>query len=104
MRIGSIENRLNCVETQTVEAKLFEPVAGIVEDESTHDRVAVIRSVSPRRRNRARKVIRRISPKVIAGRTEVVVDDVEQHREPELVGSVDELAELIRASVWRVRG
>ena len=85
-----IEDAVCCVEAQTVEMKLADPVGSVLDHERAHrtgvgrvvaDRVAPLpRLAEERRREIAKK---------ITDRSEVVVNDVEDHREAVLVRGVD---------------
>ena len=46
---------------------------------------------------------RRIDADVVALRTEVIVDDIKKHHQPELVSAVNQRFELVRRSIGRAR-
>ena len=97
-----IEDLLRGVEPQAVEMKLVDPVAGIADEELAHRRrvVAVeVEGVAPFVVVALGEVRRREGAQVVADRPEVVVDHVEDDRNPRGVRRVDEPAEVVRTAV-----
>ena len=97
MRLRLIEDRLCGIEAEPVEVKFVDPVPGVRCHELPRRRGAIIEidRVSPfvvvaRREIRARKL-----PKIISVRPQVVVDDIKEHAEAELMGAIDETAEIV---------
>jgi hypothetical protein len=84
------------VQAQPVEMKFLDPIFSVLNEEVANrpggpsielDRVAPRGSVAPR------EEIRRIERKEVSLRSEVVIDDVEQHRDSMLVGALNESLE-----------
>ena len=79
-----ILDRVDGVEAQPVEMKLLKPIFGVLDEEIAHGaRVGSVKldRIAPGRLVPAREEIRRIEPKEIPLGTEVVVNDVKQHRD-----------------------
>ena len=89
---------LRRVEAQTVEAIFVDPVGGVGDGEVTHaDAVGavVVERLAPVGRVPVGEIIGGEAGHEIAVRTDVVVDDVEDHPEAERMGAVDEAAEVV---------
>src|SRR5262245_7618550 len=87
-----IENRMNSVEPERIDVIVGDPFQGIKNEKATDLialRVIEIQARTPRRF----VTIREIGPElrqVISFRTDVVVDDVQNHPQPALMTSVDQ--------------
>ena len=102
------------VDAQPVDVVLLQPHQGVVADELAHLGAAVVRAGCRPRASRAPVVVEVDAaavvlapavepPQVEVARAEVVVDDVEDDREPVAVGLADELLERLRARRRRSR-
>ena len=90
-----------------VEMKLLEPIFGVLDEEVAHGprvRPVKLDRVAPGRLVPAGEEVGRIKPEEVPFGTEVVVNDVEQHRDSALVRSLDKGLEVLGSSVARVRG
>ena len=100
--VGRIEDALRGVEPQAVEVELANPVRGVLDHELPH-RTGVgpveVDGVTPLVGVPVGEVRRRERLQVVAVRAEVVVDDVENHAEPERVRAVDEPPQIVRPPV-----
>ena len=92
------------IETQPVEPVLLEPVERIVDIELAHDWLAEVDRLAPRGIEFAGEEFRRITVQLIAGRAEVIVDDIEQNHQPMLVCTIDERLQLLGRAVGPIRG
>ena len=101
VRRAEIEDAVHGVEPQAVEVILRHPVSGIVDDVPPHVVAAGI-VVVERRPPRCLVLLGEIGPeerKVVPLRADVIVDDVENDREPFRVCGVDELLQPRRSTV-----
>ena len=86
--------------------KLLDPIFGVLDEEVAHGprvRSVELDRIAPRRLVPAGEEIGRVEREEIPLGTEVVVNDVEQHRDPALVRGLDESLEVVRSSVACVR-
>ena len=93
------------VEPQAVEAKLVDPIERVLDDELPHRRrcrAVVIDRVAPGRLVTVGEKVAARRAQIVPVRAEVIVDDVEHHREAARVRRVDEGLEPLRAAVVRV--
>ena len=94
------------VEAKPVQMKLLDPIFGVLDEEVAHGaRVRPIKldGIAPGRFVPAGEEIGRVEREEIPFRTEVVVNDVQQHCDPALVRRLDEGLEVFRSSVACVR-
>ena len=104
---GSVRYGVDGVEAQAVEVKLLEPVQCVVHDERPRDLGAgpvEVDGISPGCFALATEERRSIAMQVIAFRTEVVVDDVEEDGQASDVTRIHEGLERFPPSVARVGG
>src|SRR5262249_37530142 len=98
---GKIEDAVNRVQPKAIEVALAHPVEGVV-DEIAADFVALwpieVDRFTPRRAVAVGEV-RREFGQVVPFRPEVVVDDVENDREPNAVSPIDEAPQSIGAPI-----
>ena len=101
-----VTDRVHSVETKPVEMKLLDPIFGIL-DKEVADPPGVwpveIDRFAPGGTDARIKEIRRVERKVISVRPEVIVNDVEQHRDAGLMGSIDESLEIVGPPVAGIR-
>ncbi len=88
-----VEDRMHRVEPQAIEVELLDPVESVLDDELAHR--AAVRPVKIDRRAPWRLVtigegLRRDRVDIGAFRTEMVVDDIEQHHQPAVMGGFDQ--------------
>src|SRR5271169_5526834 len=102
-----IENRLRRVEPQPVEMILVDPIARIGDEEFAR-RAGIgtveIDGITPFVVVAIREISRGEQFEIVSVRAEMVVDDVEDHGDPETVGAVDKAAEINRPAIepgWR---
>src|SRR3954453_10015471 len=93
-----VGDRLRRIEPQSVEIKLVDPVRGVLREEFAHALRLVIQLVAPFVLA-VGEIERREPAEITAVRTEMVVDDVEDHGESELMRRVDEAAEVVGRAV-----
>lgn len=105
MHRGAIEDDLRRVEPEAVEVVLVDPVARVLDEvlAASGLRLEVDR-LAPLVQPAIGEVAIRQLAQVIAARPEVVVDDVEDHAQPERMGPIDERAEVVRSPVEPGRG
>ena len=102
-----VEEALRRIDTQAVEVELVDPVGDVRQDELAHRPgvLAVeIERLAPLGLVPLREVVVRERSEVVAVGAEVVVNHVEDHRQAEAVGAVDEPAEVIGPAVAVERG
>ena len=102
-----VEDRMHGVQPQAVEVELLDPVEGVVDHEFAHR--AAVRPVeidcrSPRRLMPVGKGLRCDRVNVGALGAEMVVDDVEQHHQPAVMGSFDQSLQVLGPPIGRIRG
>src|SRR5262245_47655890 len=97
-----VEDLLRRVEAQAVEMKLVDPVAGVADEELAHrTRVLAVevQGFAPVVAVAVAYVRRRECPQVVADRSEVVIDDIEDDADAGRVRGVDEPAEIVGLAV-----
>ncbi len=97
-----VEDRVHGVEPKTVDVVVPNPELCVLDRPFAHGRLAVIDRVAPERFMLAREIRPEHAQRLVA-RTDVVVDDVEEHCEPGCVRSIDETREPVRPAVRAVR-
>ena len=98
MRLAGIENRLRCIEAKPIEMKFSQPVLAVVDDEVARAEAIVvieIERLAPFGFVTAAEVVRTKALEIIAVRTHVVVDHIENDGDAERVGVIDEALECI---------
>ena len=106
VRSAVVEDRLRRVEAQSVQVELADPVARVAENEIARAlRVLAVevQRFAPFGVVARAEVVRAEALQVVAVRPEVVVDDVEDHGEPERVRAVDEALECIGVAIHVIR-
>jgi hypothetical protein len=104
-RRRAIDQRVHRVQPQAVDAEVAQPLRGVVQQERAHAVAAgtvEVDRVAPRRL----RGVGEVGPEarqVVPVRSEVVVDDVQDHGEPARVARVDQPHEPLRAAVRAVR-
>ena len=96
-------NGTDSVETQAVEAVFPEPEYGVLDEEITHFRPAEVDGRAPRCVQIVAEELSGKDMNVGAVRTEMVVHDVEEHRDPEAMRGVNERLQLLGRAVGAVR-
>ena len=100
--VGVVDDGLSRIEPQPVDVKLAHPIGGVVGNEIAHwtrtwpveiDRVAPFGVVL------LRKIIGRKLRGIIAARSEVVVNGVENHSHAQRVGAIDERPHVVGRAV-----
>ena len=99
---GVVENRVHRVEAESVDVVVANPLLCVLDRPLTHCPLAVVDRVPPERRVPVREVRPERAQRLVA-RADVVVDDVEQHRETLRVRGVDEARETFGTAVRAVR-
>jgi len=103
--VRTVGHRMDGVQAQPVESILLDPVQRVVDEEGTHEiavRASEVQRRPPRRRLRRVEELRAVDRQVVAVRTEVVVDDVQDHHQPERVRGIDKTLQVVRTAVRRV--
>ena len=98
-----IFNRVHRIQTQAVEAVFEQPHQRVFDEELTHFRTAEIDRGAPGRVLVLAEKAFGVTMQIVAVGTEVVVDDVENHRQAMAVGGVDQVFELFRCAVGGLR-
>src|SRR5947209_20628694 len=99
-----IRDRVNGIETKTVDVELFEPVKRVVQEEITHGPLFVEgKAAAPRRLMPLGEERFGESVQVISARAEVIVDNVDENHESERVRAIDQLLQIVRGPVRCVR-
>ncbi len=97
-----VNNRMDGVDPQTIDVELVDPIAGIG-DEELADRAAMlgveVDRLAPIGAMPLGGVFTGELSEIIAGRTEVVVNHVENHADLEPMSLVDEPAEIVRRAI-----
>jgi hypothetical protein len=104
---AAVEDRVDGVEPQAVDVEVADPALGALQHplaDAAAVAVVVVHGLAPHRLVHAGEVRAERLEGLNAGRADVVVDDVEQYREPLGVGGVDEPLEPLRAAVGGMRG
>jgi hypothetical protein len=94
-----VHDRRNGVQPEPVESELLHPITCVVEQVAPHGRRAVVQGVTPRRLHVLPEPLVAEDAEVTPRRPEMVVDDVEQHAEPEAMRFVHEGAQLVRRPI-----
>ena len=101
-----VEDGMHRVQPQAVEVELLDPVEGVVDHEFAH-RAAVwpveIDCRAPWRLVTIGEGLRRDRVDISAFRSEVVVDDVEQHHQPAGVGGFDQRLQVLGPAIGGIR-
>src|SRR3546814_8862207 len=93
-----IVDRVHRVEAQAVEAIFVQPVQCVVNEELAYRPAPEVDRRAPRCMAIFGEEIRCVGMEVIAVRSEVVVDDIDEDHQTERVRRVDQLLEFIRRS------
>jgi len=102
VRVRAVAHRVDGVHAQAVEAELLHPVERVVHEEVAHGaraRAVEVDGRSPRRAVRWVEELGAVTVQVVALGSEVVVDHVEQHHQPEAVRRVDQRLEFVGRAV-----
>ncbi len=101
MNGGAVHVLVHGVEPQPIHVEVAHPHKGVVAEKAAHLVASALFKVdgfSPRRAVVGGEV-RAEAVGVVSNRTEVVVDDIEDHRKPVLVAGVDEALQGVRTTV-----
>jgi hypothetical protein len=101
-RRGTVADRMHCIQAQSVEVVLLEPVQRVVDIEVAATRgVGSVKADSPHPGRLAPRIeeLRAVRVEVVSFRAEVVVHDVEQHGEAERMRFVDQRLQVFRATI-----
>ena len=91
-----VPDGMDRIQAQPVEAEFIQPVAGIFKKEFAHFRLAEIDGGAPGRVHIAAKERLGIKRKIIPVRAEVIIDHVQNDREPLCVRTFDQIAKRVR--------
>ena len=93
MLFRTVVDGVGRIQTQAVDVEFMQPIARVVDHELAHPfgpRAVVVDCFTPRRVKALGEIVGRKVAQVVAVRSEVVVDDVQDDREAVLVRGVDE--------------
>ena len=79
---GIVEHGLHRIETQAVEVEFLNPVERILDEIGPHGRLGEVDRAAPGRLVAPGEELRRVVLDCVLGRTEMVIDDVQHHRDP----------------------
>src|ERR1035441_1722772 len=103
---GVVDDRVNRVQTQSVELVFGQPVERVVDEEVPHD-FAVgaieVEAVSPGSRVPISKELWRVRPEIISFRAKVVVDNIQQNHQSAVMGTLNQLFEIFGSAVSAIR-
>src|ERR1700757_4466964 len=89
---GVVHNRVNRIQTQSVEMVFSQPVESVVDEEVPHD-LAVeaieVDAVSPGSRVPISEELWRVGPEIVSFRAKVVVNNIQQNHESAVMGTLD---------------
>ena len=97
-----VEDGMNRIEAQPVEMKFVEPVERVVDEEIAHwpaPRPGEVDRGPPRRLVALGKKIGRVPRQIISFRSEMIVDDIEEHGEAAGVAGFDQRLQPLRRAV-----
>src|SRR5437763_3269401 len=100
--VSIVDDRMHRVQPEPIELVLLEPVERVVNEEIAHWptlRAIEVDRRPPRRVMTFRKESRRVEVQIVSARSEVIVDDVQEHHELPLMGLVDETLEVVRCTI-----
>src|SRR5918993_2636061 len=106
MACGRVDKSVDRVEPEPIEVIVTQPHQGVVAEESADfvaSRAVEIHRIAPGR-VMAMSEVRPEPAQVISSRPEVVVYDVENHRETMAVAGVDQPFEILRTPIGMMRG
>ena len=99
----AIRQRVHGIEAQPVEAEFVEPVERVFREEAAHLRHAKSDGAAPWRLDRVVEELRRVERKPVPVRSEMIVDDVEEHHQTQLVRPIDQSFQFVGRAVGAVR-
>src|ERR1700677_4355520 len=102
VRRGVIDNRMNCIQAQSVEVILGQPIKRVLNKEIAHDatgRTIEIDPVSTRRAVPVGEELWRVGPQIISFRAKMVIDNIEQNHDAALMRTLNQLFQILRSSV-----
>ena len=102
--LAAVDDPVDGIEAQAVEAKLLEPVQHVVNGEIAHRTDLVVDRGAPGRVLLGLEEALGILVQVVPHRAEVIVHHVEEHHEPAPVRLVDQALQIVGAAVGGVRG
>ena len=88
-RLSRLDDRMDCVEPQTVEAIMLDPMQRILDREGADLLDPIINRAAPRGVS-SREEGRRVNAKIISFRAKVIVDDVKEDHQPARVRCIDQ--------------
>ncbi len=100
---GLVANGVNSVHAQAVEAVLKQPHQSIVDKKVAHLRTSEVDRIAPRGVQVAAKKLLGITAQIVAVRAEVVVHHVQDNHQAKTVSGVDQVLELFRRAIGRLR-
>jgi hypothetical protein len=89
---GVVDDRVNRVQTQSVEMVFGQPVESVVDEEVPHDSAVEaieVDAVSPGSRVPISEELWRVGPEIISFRAKVVVNNIQQNHESAFMGTLD---------------
>src|SRR5712691_10256077 len=102
--ISLILDLINGVESQAIEAKLFEPIEHIVDEELPHRLLMEGNGAAPWRFAHGVKETGCVKGQIIPVGPEMIVDHVEQHHEPSRMCCIYQALKALRAAIGAVGG
>ena len=79
--------------------KFLVPVANVVREELANKMVLETKATSPWRMTFLVEIVRVKASRIIAIRAEMIVNNVEYHRDPMRVGGIDQRAQIVRRAI-----
>ena len=95
----SVRDRVRRIEPEAVNVKFTAPIAGVFNKEFSHRFQLEIQAIAPGRLVPWIEIVAAISAEIIAVRTEVVVDHVENDRETALMCRIDQRTQVVRSAI-----
>src|SRR6202158_4543630 len=102
---GVVDDRVNRVQTQSVEMVFGQPVERVVDEEVPHDltvEAIEVDAVPPGSRVPIGKELWRVRPEIISFRAKVVVDNIQQNHESGVMATLNQLFEIFGSAVGAI--
>src|SRR6476661_6974326 len=106
MFLRRVSDRVRRVEPEAVNVKFTAPIACVFDKEVAHRFQLEIQAVAPGRLVPRIEIVAAISAEIIAVRTEMVVDHVENDSETAPMCRIDQRTQIVRSAIdasWRVK-